>query len=183
MDENRNRNQRFKLQISDNPIIFPAQPVKRIRCFIRRKRNKTRLRMPVRVSRTDIVLHCLRPARHRIVHVAVEHFMKLKDIALRNRNRVKTLVNNSQHIPVARNFLLVSVLRLGFFFHKLPDARIRGNDAFDGIGRLCTLHLGDLYQLFKCLRSLLQIHLLLSCFFVYGCNQPQQFGIPHFIPD
>ena len=63
----------------------------------------------------------------------VKNFMQLKNIVLSNRNRVKTLVNDTQHIPVPGNLLFIPIPGCGFFFDKLPDACICGNNPLNGI--------------------------------------------------
>ena len=40
----------------------------------------------IRVSGTDIILDTFGSAGHRVVHIAVQNFMELKDIVLRDRN-------------------------------------------------------------------------------------------------
>lgn len=116
------------------------------------------------------ILHAFCAARKWVVHVAVQDFMKLQDIVLRNWNRVKALVNDTQHVAVSGDLLLISVPRRGFLLDELPDSGARGNDALNGIRCLGALYLGNLHELFKFLRTLLQIQFLLSGFLVYGRN-------------
>ena len=44
--------------------------------------------MPVWIGGADIVLHSFRSSCDRVVHMAVQHFMKLQDIVLRNRDGI-----------------------------------------------------------------------------------------------
>ena len=113
--------------------------------------------MTVRVGGGDIILHTFCAARKRVIHVAVQNFVKLQDVVLRNWNRVKALVNDTQHIAVSGDFLLVTVSRRGFLFDELPDSGTRGDDALNSIRCLSTLYLGNLHELFELLRALLQI--------------------------
>ena len=90
----RNDNQWFNFHITNNTIIFLTDFIQCFRGFIRCKGSKQVLHMTIRVSGTNVVLHTFRPACHRIIHVAIQNFMKLQDIILRNRNRIKAFVNN-----------------------------------------------------------------------------------------
>ena len=103
-------------------------------------------------------------------------------IVLRNWNCVKALVDDTQHIAVPGDLLLVSVPRCGFFFDELPDSDTRGDDALDGIRCLSALYLGNFHELFELLRALLQIQLLLSSFLVYGRNQTKNIRVPLLFP-
>ena len=170
MDENRDCNQRLQLHISNHTVVFLADSVQRFRRFIRGKRREQRFHMTVRIGGSDIILHAFCAARKRVIHVAVQDFVKLQDIVLRNWYRVKTLMNDTQHIAVSSNLLLISVPRRGFLLDELPDSGTRGDDALDGIRCLSALYLGNLHELFKFLRTLLQIQFLLSGFLVYGRN-------------
>ena len=96
--------------------------------------------------------------------------MKLQDIVLRDWNRIKALVNDTQHIAISGNFLLVTVSRRGFLLDELPDSGTRGDDALDGIRCRGTLYLGNLHEFFEFLRALLQIQFLLSSFLIYGLS-------------
>ena len=89
--------------------------------------------MTVRIGGSDIVLRSFGATRKRVIHVAVQDFVKLKDVVLRNWNRVKALVNDTQHIAVSSDLLLISVPRRGFLLDELPDSGTRGDDALDGI--------------------------------------------------
>ena len=96
--------------------------------------------------------------------------MKLQDIVLRNWYRVKALMNDTQHIAVSSDLLLISVPRRGFLLDELPDSGTRGDDALDGIRCLSALYLGNLHELFKFLRTLLQNTILA---FRLPCIWPQ----------
>lgn len=45
--------------------------------------------------------------------MAVEDFMELQDVILRDGDDIKALMDDAQHISIACNFLLVAVLRRG----------------------------------------------------------------------
>ena len=134
--------------------------------------------MTVRIGGSDIILHAFCAARKRVVHVAVEDFVKLQDIVLRNWYRVKALVNDTQHVAVSGDLLLISVPRRGFLLDELPDSGTRGDNALNGIRCLGALYLGNLHELFEFLRALLQIQFLLSSFLIYGCNQAENIRVP-----
>ena len=106
-----------------------------------------------------------------------------QDIVLRDWNRIKALVNDTQHIAISGNFLLVTVSRRGFLLDELPDSGTRGDDALNGIRCLGTLYLGNLHELFELLRALLQIQLLLAGFLVYGRNQAKNIRVPLLLLD
>ena len=133
MDKKRNCNQRFQFHISNHTVVFLADSVQRFRRFIRDKRRKQCFHMTVRIGGSDIILHAFCAARERVIHVAVQDFVKLQNIVLRNWYRVKALMNDTQHIAVSSNFLLVTVSRRGFLLDELPDSGTRGDDALDGI--------------------------------------------------
>ena len=178
MDEHRDCNQRLQLHIPDYSVVLLADSVQRFRRFIRGKRCEQRFHMTVRIGGSDIILHAFCAARKRVIHVAVQDFMKLQDIVLRNWYRVKALVNDTQHIAVTCDFLLVTVSRRGFLLDELPDSGTRGDDALDGIRCLGALYLGNFHEFFEFLRTLLQIQFLLSSFLVYGCNQAKNIRVP-----
>ena len=148
MNKNRNSQQRFQFKIPDNSIICFTQPIQGLWCLIRGKWCKECFRMPIRISSTNIILHRLRLACCRIIHMAIENFMKLKNIIPCNRDCIKVFVDDFQHIPIAHNFLFVAVSRRRFFFNKLPDTRIRSNNAFNSIRCFCTLDFSNLNQFF-----------------------------------
>ena len=139
--------------------------------------------MTVRIGGSDIILHAFCAARKRVIHVAVQDFVKLQDIVLRNWYRVKALVNDTQHVAVSGNLLLISVPRRGFLLDELPDSGACGNDALNGIRCLSTLYFGDLHELFEFLRALLQIQFLLADFLVYGRNQAKNIRVPLLLLD
>ena len=58
---------------------------------------------------------------------------------LGDRDNVKALVDDIQHITVSCDLLLISVPGRGFFLHKLLDAGAGGNDALDGVRLLCSV--------------------------------------------
>ena len=66
--------------------------------------------MTVGIGRTNIILHCLSLPRKRIVHMAVQHLMKLKDIVLRDGDGVIALMDDAQHIAVS-GYQLLSLFR------------------------------------------------------------------------
>ena len=115
--------------------------------------------------------------------MAVQDFMKLQDIVLRNWNRVKALVNDTQHVAVSGDLLLISVPRRGFLLDELPDSGTRGDNALNGIRCLGALYLGNLHELFEFLRTLLQIQFLLAGFLVYGRNQAKNIRVPLLLLD
>ena len=183
MDENRDCNQRLQFHISNHTVVFLADSVQRFRRFIRGKRREQRFHITVRIGGSDIILHTFCAARKRVVHVTVQDFMKLQDIVLRNWNRIKALVNDTQHIAVSGNFLLVTVPRRGFLFDELPDSGTRGDDALNSIRCLSTLYLGNFHELFEFLRTLLQIQFLLAGFLVYSRNQAKNIRVPLLLLD
>lgn len=122
MNKYGNRDQRFDLHISNDTIVFFAYFIQCLWRFARSKRSEQGLHMTIRVSGTDIILDTLGSARQRIIHMSVQNFMQLQDVVLRNRNSIKTLVNNVQHITISCNFLFITVLWCSFFFDQLPDA-------------------------------------------------------------
>lgn len=79
--------------------------------------------------------------------MVVENLMQLKDIVLRDRYRFKALMDYIQYISIAGDFLLITVPWRSFFFDKLPDAGVRGNNPLDSIRCLCTLNFGNLNKL------------------------------------
>ena len=109
--------------------------------------------------------------------------MKLQDVVLRDWYRVKALVNDTQHIAVTGDLLLIPVPRRGFLLDKLTDSGTRGDDALNSIRCLGALYLGNLHELFEFLRALLQIQFLLSGFLVYGRNQTKNIRVPLLLPD
>ena len=139
--------------------------------------------MSVRISRADIVLDGFRSSGNRIIHMAVKNFMQLKNIVLRNRDYVKTLVNDSQHIPVTGYFLFVTVPWSCLFRNQLSDTCARCNDPLNRVGCLRALDLRDFNKLFKLFRPLLQVHFLFPRLFVDSGNIPKQFRIPFLIFD
>ena len=72
--------------------------------------------------------------------MAVEDFVKLQDVVLRDWYRVKALVNDTQHIAVTGDLLLIPVLRRGFLLDKLPDSGSRGDNALNGVRCLGALY-------------------------------------------
>ena len=170
MDENRNYNQRLQFHIANYTVVFCADPVQCFRRLIRGKRREQRLHMTVRIGSGDIILCDLCASRKRVIHVAVEDFVKLQDVVLRDWYRVKALVNDTQHIAVTDDLLLIPVPRRGFLLDKLPDSGTRGDNALNGVRCLGALYLGNLHELFEFLRVLLQIQFLLPGFLVYGRN-------------
>ena len=65
--------------------------------------------MTVWAGGADIVLHTLGSARHRVIHMTVENFMKLQDIVLRDWNSIKTLMDDIQRITITCDFLFIAV--------------------------------------------------------------------------
>ena len=183
MDEDRNCNQRLQFHISDYAVVFLADPVQCFRRFVRGKRREQRFDMTVRIGSGDIILCDLCAPRKGVIHVAVEDFVKLQDVVLRDWYRVKALMNDTQHIAVTGDLLLIPVPRRGFLLDKLPDSGIRGDNALNGVRCLGALYLGNLHELFEFLRALLQIQFLLPGFLVYGRNQTKNVRVPLLFPD
>ena len=92
-------------------------------------------------------------------------------------------MNDTQHIAISGNFLLVTVSRRGFLLDKLPDSGTRGDDTLDGIRCLGALYLGNFHELFEFLRTLLQIQFLLAGFLVYSRNQAKNIRVPLLLLD
>ena len=92
-------------------------------------------------------------------------------------------MNDTQHIAVSGNFLLVTVSRRGFLLDELPDSGTRGDDALDGIRCLSALYLGNFHEFFEFLRTPLQIQFLLTGFLVYGRNQAKNIRVPLLLPN
>ena len=113
--------------------------------------------MAVGIGGADVVLHAFDPARHGVVHVAIENLVELQDIILCDRNGIKVLMDEVQHVPITRNLLLVPVPRSRFLLYKLPNAGVCGHNALNGIGCLGALHLCNLHQFLQFLRTLFQI--------------------------
>lgn len=127
MYKNRNHNKRFSFHISDDTIVFLADPVQRLWGLIGRKRSNECLHMTVRVSGTDIILDILGSAGHSVIHMAVQNFMGLQDIVLRDWNGIEALVDDVQHITITGDFLLIAVLGSRFLLDQLLDT---GNSQF-----------------------------------------------------
>jgi len=109
--------------------------------------------------------------------------MKLQDIVLRNRNSIKTIVDNIKHIAIASNFLFITIFWSCLFFHELFDTSTCSDNAFNGIRCFGTLYLCYFYKLLQFLWLLLKKHLLFSCFFIYCGNQTKNIWIPLLISD
>ena len=84
--------------------------------------------MTVQMSCANIILHVFRFVCHRVVHVTVQDFMKLKDVILRDWNYIKTFKDQTQHIAVSGDFLFVTIFWRRFFFNQLSYARIGCNN-------------------------------------------------------
>ena len=153
----RNGNQRFKLHVSNHTIILVTNGFKCLWCLKWVKRRKQHFSMSFGISRTDIVLNALGSSRHRVVHMAIKNFVKMKNIVRCQRYGIKALMNDIQHVAVSSNLLLVAVSRRSLLSYQLPDTSARGHDALNGIGSLGALYLCNLNKLFKFLGTLLQI--------------------------
>ena len=70
--------------------------------------------MPVRVSRADIILYVFCMSGDRVIGMRIQDLMQLKDEILCDRDRIKTFMNDRQHIPVPGDLLFASVLRICF---------------------------------------------------------------------
>ena len=175
MDKDRYRQQGLQLHVPDHQIVLFADTIQCGRCFIWSEGSEQDLGMSVLHGRADIVLHVLGMTGNRVVRVTVKDLVQLKDIVARDRDGVKALVNDGKNVAVPGDLLLAAVTRRRLLFNELPDARIRGHDAFYGVGGLGTLDLGDLHQFFQFLRSLLQIQLLLPGFFIDSRHQAKHF--------
>ena len=55
--------------------------------------------------------------------------MQLENIIGIDGNNIKILVDQIQHISIARNFLLITVSGSCFLFNKLSDAGVRCDDS------------------------------------------------------
>ena len=178
MNKYGNGYQRLNLSISRHNCVFFAYPVQRLGRFKRRKRREQYLRASVRIRSAYIILHVLGFARHRIAHMRVKHFVQLQDVVARERNGVKALVYDIERVAIAGDLLLVAVPRRSLFLDQLPDARARGHDALNGIGRLGALDLSYIDQFIQFLRRSLQAHFLLARLLVNRRNETEDLGIP-----
>ena len=176
-------NERLHFHIANHTIILFTDSVQCLRRLIGRKRREQNLHMTIRVGRADIVLDALGSASHRVVHMAVQNFMQLQDIVLRNGNGIETLMDDVQDIAVACDFLFIAVLGRCLFLDQLLDTGAGGDNALDSIGCLRALHLCNLHQFFQFLRALFQVHLLFPGFFIDRRNKAEDFRIPHFVLD
>ena len=87
--------------------------------------------------------------------MAVQNFMQLQDIVLRERDDIKTLVYDIKDITISSDLLFISIFGRSLFLYQLPDTGVCGYNSFNGIGRLGALHFCYLYQFFQLLRLLL----------------------------
>ena len=170
MYKGRNGNERLKLHIADHTVILVTDGFKCLRCLKGVKRRKQRFSMSVGIGCADIVLNALGFSRHRVVHMAIKNFVKLKNIVRCQGDDIKALMNNVQHVAVSGNLLLIAVSGRGLLAHQLTDTGARGHDALNGIGCLGALYLCDLNKLFKLLGAPFQIQFLLSDFLVNSSN-------------
>ena len=76
--------------------------------------------------------------------MAIEDLMQLKYIVRRKRNSIKALMNNTEDISIAGNFLLITVLRSCLLFNKLFDTGTRCYDSLNSIRTFSTLDLCNL---------------------------------------
>ena len=183
VDEHRNDDQRLHFHVPNDPVVLLANPVQGLRRFIGGQWRKQGLHMAVGIGGADVVLHAFGPARHGIVHVAVEDLVELQDVVLGDGDGVEVLVNEVQHVPVTSDLLFIPVSRHRFLLHKLSDTGVCGHDALNGIGCLGALHLCDLYQFLQFLWPLFQVQFLLSGFFIDRRNQAQNLRVPLLLPD
>ena len=183
VNENGDSKQWLCFGIANYIIVLGTDFIERFWCFEGGKRREQNFCMSVRVSGTDVVLHILRAAAHRIIHMTVQNFMELQDKILCDGNGIKIFVNDIQHIAIPGDFLLVPVFWRGLFFDQLSDARTGRYNSFNGIGCLCTLNFGDFYQFGQFCRSLFQVKFLFARCFIYCGNVAEYFGIPGHVLD
>ena len=157
VDEHRNDDQWLHFHVPNDPIVLLADPVQGLRRFIGSQWRKQGLHMAVGIGGADVVLHVFGPARHGVVHVAVEDLVELQDVVLGDGDGVEVLMDKVQHISVTSDFLFVPVSRRRFLLYKLPDTGVCGHDALNGIGCLSALHLCNLHQFLQFFWPLFQI--------------------------
>ena len=92
-------------------------------------------------------------------------------------------MNDIQDITVSGDFLLITVSGRRFFFHQLFNSCVGGDDTFDCIRCLGTLHFCNLHELFQFLRTLLQILFLFAGFFIDGCYISKDVRVPFLFSD
>ena len=120
VDEHRNDDQWLHFHVPNDPIVLLADPVQGLRRFIGSQWRKQGLHMAVGIGGADVVLHVFGPARHGVVHVAVEDLVELQDVVLCNRDGVKVLMDEVQHIPVTCNLSSTSC-RIRVFVVTMPS--------------------------------------------------------------
>ena len=155
VNKNRDRDQRFKFHVADDPIVFFANSIKRIWSFIWCKRRKKRFRMPIRVSCADIVLHILGLASHWVISLIVQNLVQLENVVSCNRNSIKVLMNDIQRITIPRDLFLTSIFWSSLFGYQLPDTSGCCPNSFNSVRCLRTLYLCYFDQFFKFFRPLL----------------------------
>ena len=64
---------------------------------------------------------------------SLDHFVKLQNIVLCDRDGIKVFVNRCKCITVTGNFLLVSVSGSCFFFHQLTHTGACCDNAFNSV--------------------------------------------------
>ena len=160
VDEAGDQQQRVRLTLADGAIVRVAQIGHGLRRFIRREGRKEGEGLTLRRDGADKVLHVLERAPEGAVRMAEHDLVQLQDIVRRQRNVLEVVMDRVQRVAVSRDLLFVAAAGRGFFAHELTQARFRGADALDGVGRLRTLHLGYLDQLLHLLRLPLEIHRL-----------------------
>ena len=104
--------------------------------------------------------------------------MELKNIAGPDRDVGIVFVDGVQYVPIAHDFFFVPIVGHSLICTELHQARIGGADAFNSVGRLCTLYLGQLNQTIQFSGLLLQVLLLASLVFVNLCDEAQYFTVP-----
>ena len=178
MDEHRDQQKRIQLLRSDHAVVALAEGF-HSRCgFIRRKRREQDKLPSVRVCCADIVLGVLEAAADALVGVLIQVTVQLENIVRRDRNVFIAFVDGIQHITVAHDLFLISVARRCLITDELHQARIGRADAFDLIGCLRALHLGDLDQAIQRCGLLFQIQLLPALVFMDLCHKPQDLAVP-----
>ena len=84
VDEHRNDDQWLHFHVPMTRL-YSSQILSRAPAFHRDQWRKQGLHMAVGIGGADVVLHVFGPARHGVVHVAVEDLVELQDVVLCNR--------------------------------------------------------------------------------------------------
>ena len=183
MNEDRDYNERFYFQITNDPVVLLTDLVKGGWRFKRGQRRKQCFRMSVWIGGADIVLHIFGSASHRVIHVVIQDFVQLQDIILCDGDHIKIFVDDIQYIPIPSDLLLIPIPRCCFFLNELPYAGIRCDDPFDGVGCFRALDLSDLHQLFQFFWPLFQVKFLFTGLLINRRYQAKNRCIPFLLPD